>query len=445
MSAPVATPAAASAPRAGRRRRPVEHARRGVRLQVALRGVLVVFVALTVLVVPPAHDRATCAAVAVGYALWPRSAVALWTRATAAVAVARWAWLALFVDLAVLGVLTLLTGVATPQSWTADVLTTGFLLVPVLAAATQLRPRVCAAVVVPDRAGLPRRRGIATQSANAEPWASLLLRTLVMAGVGAALRGAVVDPALAGGTIGRLVRARTGAARRADRAGAARAAGAVRAAARRRAAVRAGRPPGPRRGPRHRRPGGVRPAGAGARGVVAAAALDGRRAAPGRAGARRAARRAARPRRVGRGPRRVRRRRSTRRLAGRANARRPTGCSTGRPRELLGNVVKHAAGHARRPSTLALARRARPGSWSPTTAWGARPPTAAHGSARATSGWPRTRCGSRRRAGGSRRRPNPPHGTVVTVELPVGRSGDTAVVPHIDRQADGVDGRATAS
>ena len=40
---------------------------------------------------------------------------------------------------------------------------------------------------------------------------------------------------------------------------------------------------------------------------------------------------------------------------------------------------------------------------------------------------------------------NPPHGTVVTVELPVGRSGDTAVVPHIDRQADGVDGRATAS
>jgi two-component system NarL family sensor kinase len=40
---------------------------------------------------------------------------------------------------------------------------------------------------------------------------------------------------------------------------------------------------------------------------------------------------------------------------------------------------------------------------------------------------------------------NPPHGTVVTVELPVGRSGDTAVVPHIDRQADGADGRATAS
>ena len=37
--------------------------------------------------------------------------------------------------------LTLLTGVATPQSWTSDVFTTGFLLVPVLAA-TLLRPRV---------------------------------------------------------------------------------------------------------------------------------------------------------------------------------------------------------------------------------------------------------------------------------------------------------------
>jgi len=38
-----------------------------------------------------------------------------------------------------------------------------------------------------------------------------------------------------------------------------------------------------------------------------------------------------------------------------------------------------------------------------------------------------------------------PHGTVVTVELPVHRSADPGVVPSIDRQADGVDGRAAAS
>ena len=68
MSAPVAPPAGAEAPLgpdvAAIR---LEHAGLGVRLQVALRGVLVVFVAATVLFVPPEHDRATCAAVAVVY------------------------------------------------------------------------------------------------------------------------------------------------------------------------------------------------------------------------------------------------------------------------------------------------------------------------------------------------------------------------------------------
>jgi len=38
-----------------------------------------------------------------------------------------------------------------------------------------------------------------------------------------------------------------------------------------------------------------------------------------------------------------------------------------------------------------------------------------------------------------------PRGTVVTVELPVHRSADPGVVPSIDRQADGVGGRAAAS
>src|SRR3954471_23854429 len=120
----------------------VEHARRGVRLQVALRWVLVGFVALTVLTVPPAHDLTTCVVIAVLYAGWALG-VALWARHERSSF--RVAWLALVVDAVVLGVLTLLTGVTTPQSWPSDVFTTGFLLVPVLAA-TQLRPRVCAAV-----------------------------------------------------------------------------------------------------------------------------------------------------------------------------------------------------------------------------------------------------------------------------------------------------------
>ena len=92
----------------------LQHARRGVALQVALRWVLVGFVALTVIAVPPPRYVGICAAIAGGYALWAL-AVALWTRRGHPLAV-RMAWLALFVDVVVLGVLTLLTGVATPQS-----------------------------------------------------------------------------------------------------------------------------------------------------------------------------------------------------------------------------------------------------------------------------------------------------------------------------------------
>ena len=70
--------------------------------------------------------------------------------------------------------LTLLAGVAAQQSWTADVLKNGFLLLPVLAAA-QLRPRVCAAVVVPTVL-VYLAAAVATQDANAEPWASITLK-----------------------------------------------------------------------------------------------------------------------------------------------------------------------------------------------------------------------------------------------------------------------------
>ncbi len=156
----------------------LEHARRGVRLQVALRWVLVGFVALTVLTVPPADDVLACALIAAGYAAWALG-VAVWTRRESSSV--RVAWLALVVDATVLGVLTLLTGVDAPQSWTSDVFATGLLLVPVLAA-TQLRPWVCAAVVGPT-ALIYLLAAVATRDANEEPWASLLLRTLIVVGV----------------------------------------------------------------------------------------------------------------------------------------------------------------------------------------------------------------------------------------------------------------------
>ncbi|GAA0904282.1 sensor histidine kinase [Pseudonocardia zijingensis] len=183
----------------------LEHARRGLMLQSWLRLVLLAFVVLTFLAVPPERNLLPCALVVAGYAVWVGGAT-VWVRAGTRSAV-RTAWLAQFVDLAVLAVLTLLTGVASPQSWTSDVLEVGFPLVPVLAA-TQLRPRICAAVVVPTVL-VYLAAGIATRVANEEPWASLLLRTLLLAGVGLGCVGLSRIQRSRVRTIGALVRDRT--------------------------------------------------------------------------------------------------------------------------------------------------------------------------------------------------------------------------------------------
>ncbi|WP_051388653.1 sensor histidine kinase [Arthrobacter sp. 35W] len=159
----------------------LKHARSGVHIQLALRAVLVAFVVLTLVLVPPANDTAACFAAAGGYAVFA-AAVAAWVWRGGPTAV-RLAWLALFADVALLGSLSLATGLSSEQSWTADVLANGLFLIPVLAA-SQLRPGVCAAVVAPTVL-VYLGTNIATRSANAEPWESVALRTLVIAGLGA--------------------------------------------------------------------------------------------------------------------------------------------------------------------------------------------------------------------------------------------------------------------
>jgi two-component system NarL family sensor kinase len=158
----------------------VEHAYRGVRVQLPLRALLVVFVALTLVAVPPARGATACYAVLVGYAVF--AAAFAWAMRRNRPHSAHRAWLALFVDVAVLAGLTLLTGIADDQSWTSDILVNGLFAIPVLAA-TQLRPGICAAVVVPTVAAY-LAANLATQAANEEPTASVLLRTLVLAGLG---------------------------------------------------------------------------------------------------------------------------------------------------------------------------------------------------------------------------------------------------------------------
>ena len=158
----------------------LEHSYAGVRLQLVLRGLLVVFVVLTVAIVPPDHERIWSYLIVALYGVWA-ACITVWSMRGGSGPV-RFIWLALFVDLLALGGLTLLAGVAASESWTADILVNGFFLIPFLAA-TQLRPGVCAAVVGPTMA-VYLAVSIATQSANAEPWSSILLRTLVLAGLG---------------------------------------------------------------------------------------------------------------------------------------------------------------------------------------------------------------------------------------------------------------------
>lgn len=91
-----------------------EHAYRGAYLQLTVRGALVLFIALTLIFVPPMNDAGWCFAILGAYALWS-AAVALWIRKGGTGPVTM-IWLGLFVDLAVLATLTLLTGLAAEQS-----------------------------------------------------------------------------------------------------------------------------------------------------------------------------------------------------------------------------------------------------------------------------------------------------------------------------------------
>jgi len=416
----------------------LQHARRGVALQVALRWVLVGFVALTVIAVPPPRFVGVCAAIAGGYALWAL-AVALWTR-RGHPAAARMAWLALLVDVVVLGVLTLLTGVATPQSWTSDVFTTGFLLIPVLAA-TQMRVWVCTAVVVPT-AVVYFLAAVATREANVEPWTSLLLRTLVIVGVALGCVGLSRIQRSRVRTIGRLAQARsgllaelTGLEERERRALSENLHdGALQYVLAARFDLDDARETGdPAAFDR------LEQALAESTRLLRSTVAELHPAVLARAGLPSALRDLATAAAARGG------------LAVTVDAEGwPAGERTEADpllyrtaAELLNNVVKHAQA-ASAVVTLELA----------------------DGTARLVVaddgvGMPENAAGGALRRGhiglashtlridaaGGRftSAANPPHGTVVTVELPVGRSGDTAVVPHIDRQADGADGRATAS
>lgn len=157
----------------------IEHASRGVRVQLVVRALLVAFVCLVVLIIPPKHDRGAAWAVAAVYAIW--SLVVARLARSPDRRVLRLAWLALLVDLAALAALTIVAAASVRESWTADVLIEGCFVLPVLAA-TSLRPRICTAVAVPTLV-VYFISSVVSRHANGEPWSSVALRTLAMAAV----------------------------------------------------------------------------------------------------------------------------------------------------------------------------------------------------------------------------------------------------------------------
>ena len=158
----------------------------GILLQCALRAVLVVFVGVTLLVEPPNANRGICVAVLAVYVV----VVACWcawalrpTSRTAVDTKRHVALLMLCADVAVVSSLSVLTGIASPENWTSNMLRNGLFLIPLIAAA-QLDSYVSGAIAVPTLGAFLAVAWI-SQSANEEPWASILLTATVLLGLAA--------------------------------------------------------------------------------------------------------------------------------------------------------------------------------------------------------------------------------------------------------------------
>lgn len=158
----------------------------GIVLQSALRVLLVAFIGITLVFEPPNSRQEVCFAVLGAYVvvvtLWCVTALRPAAR-TDAIGGRTLALLMLGADLTVVAVLSVLTGVASPSSWTSDVLSTGLFLIPLIAAA-QLDPYVSGVIAVPTLATYLAVSWI-DQSPNGEPWSSILLRLLVLSGLAA--------------------------------------------------------------------------------------------------------------------------------------------------------------------------------------------------------------------------------------------------------------------
>jgi two-component system, NarL family, sensor kinase len=160
---------------------------RGLLLQFALRVLVVAFIFFALLLQPPETYRWPYGLLWIGYI----AAIVCWgfwalRRANRAGIETRRsiALLMLCADVAVVSVLSVETGISSPNTWTSDVLHHGLFLIPLIAAA-QLDPFVSAVIAVPTVAAFFVVNWV-DKAANAdEPWGSILTTTGLLFGLAA--------------------------------------------------------------------------------------------------------------------------------------------------------------------------------------------------------------------------------------------------------------------
>ena len=152
----------------------------GFRLQLALRLLLAAFIAITLVIERPQDKFGLCMlilaiylAIVAAWAVWAFSRVHPRDRLSAPVAFA-----VLLADVSVVGALTAITGIASPQAWTSDVLLQGLFIIPIIAAA-QLSARISAAMAVPTLLSFVVANWI-NQAVNEEPWPPIFLHAAVL-------------------------------------------------------------------------------------------------------------------------------------------------------------------------------------------------------------------------------------------------------------------------
>lgn len=124
----------------------VAHAMRGFRAQLVVRGLLVGFAVLALVLEPPDDGAVAYVLSLAGYALW---AVVVYVAVRGVTdRVLRFSWIALFGDLVALAALVMLSSWLPGDGSTAEVLLDGVFVMPVLAA-LQLRRWVAATVLAP--------------------------------------------------------------------------------------------------------------------------------------------------------------------------------------------------------------------------------------------------------------------------------------------------------